>query len=369
MTRVCLPGWAHSTWLALPPLAAQVTRRDDLWVLHSIAGAFYGSRARCRPGLDWSRQKMATLSRHRQQCIRRLERQGLLGARDIKVDGEKTLDVWMPPVEPEELVLRVLPDRHRRSDTSDRSNALCDHVWRNLDALDFPTGWHPSDEGLSLWEQCSLQRCTRQGLLGRYNVRRSKVARRINHVLTVGGSRPVRHVVQSDGVTLADIDIRAAHPFFLAGLGLKSKDRAVAKDAADLADQIANRDWDLYRLDPSISRDQAKADMMTLQAGTWIARRLFHQVFRERWPDLTASVIRAGQAGRNLNLKLQQLESRIMIDGVLAEARRRGLRTIPIHDGTLCRPKDAEEVLDLVVATCREVTGRAPLVTSSAPPR
>jgi len=228
------------------------------------------------------------------------------------------------------------------------------HIEACLDRVDLPADFSPVRCGESVRKTAlKIHPAARRIVLGRHCLHRCE-DRRVFHTLTMA-PQSLRRFVQVAGEQLVDLDLKSAHVFFLAQHLRSFEDQAYVNEGNGLARLI--EEGDFYAALGSSDRSALKIDFQRVLAGKGQgteARAGFESMFPKA---LRVLVGWEAAHGEKFAKTMQRLEARLMIDHVGKRAAEERIFFLPIHDGCLTLPSEAEELRRLIIEEASRVEG------------
>ena len=213
--------------------------------------------------------------------------------------------------------------------------------------------------------------------------------------------RDVRHWLRYDDEPLYEVDMVASQPFLLLALyNEQHPDGALDEERSrwlslwedgDLYESLRSYpDCDSLTRDdikqaivqgglnaksphkaPPVIRKPAKAIMAIIQREFPRLHRAIHDLKTRRDADQFPNLEVEGNGNEKVfsqfALKLQRIESKVMIDGACALLMPDDVPIYTIHDGIGCRKRDVKRVKSAIIKATKEVVGEKPLLTAKRP--
>lgn len=195
-------------------------------------------------------------------------------------------------------------------------------------------------------------------------IKRSLTNDRLNHILT-SSKREIKMYGTLYGEEVACVDLCNSQPLLIASM---------FPDVLNLVnDAVSGRFYEeLMKLSGIAFRNLMKEDALGCLYrheinGVFIPwresdykRKEATLAIEERYPSLLDRIdqqrLKSGKVGY-FPIRLQKLEAKIFIDGILSQAQARGIPAIPIHDSLLVRISDAQKVKLMIENEVKRITG------------
>lgn len=182
----------------------------------------------------------------------------------------------------------------------------------------------------------------------------------------LGLTREARRAILIDGEPCSEVDFSACHPWICYSFYEKnSKESKIYLNALNrgfyyfIADFIGEdvRDPEVYQKFKISCIAQIFYDYPRNEDGRKLAA--FQKLFPEMYHIIQAE---KHKSNSDFAYKLQKMEADLMFDGVFFGLFQKDIVAIPIHDGVLCKQRDAEEVKRIMEHEFQEKYGYLPKV-------
>ena len=176
----------------------------------------------------------------------------------------------------------------------------------------------------------------------------SKCGRAFHPIILM--SSVLRPFLRYNGQPLLTIDATAFHPNLIAScikdkiLREKYLDSVRAGFYENFRDSTHGRDSIKVAMQKFLSGKKTN-DSKVLEIGKW---------FQDNFPDVSMKIKRLKNKGTTFQMYLQQLESRIFVDGVFMKA---SFWAVPLHDGLAVLEEDKTSAIEFINKVCESELG------------